>query len=102
MFKILVSEHARRDMNAIIAYISTDLDNPEAASAFACDVLDLYDRLEQNPMLYEFCRDAHLKQTGYRRATIKSYVVIYVPDEEAKIVKVHRIFHSSQNYTELI
>jgi len=42
--------------------------------------------------MYERCHDTCLEKEGYRRATIKNYVLVYKVDEAAKAVIIHRFF----------
>ena len=38
----------------------------------------------------------------YRILTVADYLVFYMANEEKKIVEIHRIFHGSQNISDLI
>ena len=102
MYRLDVSDHAEQDLDRIIAYIAEKLAAPIAASDFADAVYDCYDNLENNPYIYERCRDAKLKKEGYRRAVIKNYVLVYTVNEETKTVVVHRFFYGRQDYINLI
>ena len=102
MYKVEVTHHAEQDLDHIIAYISEKLAAPAAASDFIDAVYECYDYLENDPFLYEQCRDAKLKNEGYRRAVIKNYVLVYKVNEEEKIVTAHRFFYGRQDYVNLI
>lgn len=54
------------------------------------------------PLLYERCHDAFLEKEGYRKATIKNYVLVYKVDEAARAVTIHRFFYGAQDYVKLI
>jgi len=43
--------------------------------------------------MYERCHDACLEKEGYRKATIKNYVLVYKVDETAKAVIIYRFGH---------
>jgi plasmid stabilization system protein ParE len=102
MYNVETSQRADEDLERIIEYISMKLHAPKAASDFADSVYRCYEHLENNPYIYEACRDQWLKQEGYRRAVVKNYIVVYKIHEENKEVHVHAIFHGSQNYIDLI
>jgi len=102
MYDLEVSDKAEDDLDKIISYIADNLASPQAAASFADEVYECYERLEENPYLFEECRDVKLKKEGYRRAVIKSYVVVYKIYDEQKLVIVHRFFYSRQNYSNLI
>jgi plasmid stabilization system protein ParE len=102
MYRLDVSGNAEQDFDRIIAYITEKLVAPVAAADFADAVYDCYDSLENNPYIYERCRDAKLNKEGYRRAVIKNYVLVYRISEEAKMVVAHRFFYGRQDYADLI
>ena len=52
--------------------------------------------------MYEKCKDKRLEKEGYRRAVIKSYVLVYKIDEAFKKVTVIRFFYGAQDYIKLI
>ena len=102
MYSLDITDHAEEDLAKIITYIAESLNAPKAASDFADKVYDCYDRLEENPYIYEECRDAHLKKEGYRRAVISNYVMLYRIDENNKHIVVYRFFYGSQDYANLM
>ena len=101
MYSVEVSNNADYDLDRILSYIVEDLASPQAASSFTDEVYECYVKLEQNPFIYEECRDPRLQREGYRRAVIKNYVMLYKIYEN-RLVVVHRFFYGRQNYAELI
>ena len=102
MFSLEITASAENDLSEIISYIAMNLNAPKAATDFADEVFNCYDRLEENPYIYEECRDARLKKEGYRRAVIKNYVLIYKVYEGKNEVVVQRFFYGGQDYVHLI
>lgn len=102
MYNLDITDHADEDLDKILTYIEEDLSSPGAATAFADKVYECYDRLEDNPYIYEECRDPKLKAEGYRRAVIKNYILLYKIYENEKQVIVHRFFYGRQDYVNLI
>ena len=102
MYKVRVEEPAESDFQHIITYIAETLDATAAALSFMDEVDVCYDRLQENPYLYEQCREPYLQSEGYRRAVIGNYVLVYKVLEEQKEVEVHRFFYGQQNYTKFI
>ena len=102
MYNLDITDHAEDDLDKILSYISNVLNAPKAASDFADKVYDCYDRLEDNPYIYEECRDARLKKEKYRRAVIGNYVLLFRIHEDEKKVIVHRFFYGAQDYANLI
>lgn len=102
MYNVDVSDSAEQDLDRIIAYIAEKLAAPKAATDFVDAVYDCYDRLEENPYLFEQCRDPKLQKEGYRRAVIQNYIFLYKINEKSNMVIVHRFFYGRQDYINLI
>jgi len=101
MYRVDISNRADYELDKILTYISDDLAAPEAAVSFVDEVYECYDRLEENPYIYEAYRDPRLNREGYRRAVIKNYVMLYkIYDHE--LVIVHHFFYGGQDYTMLV
>ena len=101
MCKVEVSDKADYDLDCILAYISEDLDAPQAAALFADAVYDCYNRLENNPYIFEECRDPKLKRRGYRRAVIKNYIMLYKIHDDSLVI-IHHFFYGAQDYANLV
>jgi len=97
MYRLDVSDPAEDDLDRIIAYIAEKLEAPKAASDFADEVYGRFDHLENNPYIFEECRDPKLKAEGYRRAVIKNYILLYKVYEDEKLVIAHRFFYGGQS-----
>ena len=97
-YKLQITQMADRDLDAILTYIMVDLQNVEAAIHFADQVDEHYDKLIDNPYIYEECRQPLLKHSHYRKVAIGSYLLIYRVDDENRIVYVERFFSSMQDY----
>ena len=102
MYRLDVSDRAEQDLDLIITYIAEKLAAPIAAADFAGEVYDCYDHLENNPYMYEKCRDPTLQKEGYRRAVVKNYLLVFKVDDTAGEVTVYRFFHGTQDYANLI
>ena len=98
MFTPETTESADRDLDGIMDYIGRHLGNPEAALALLDEIDTVRETLETNPYAYPLCADADLADLGYRKAVIKAYIAVFEIDEAAKIVRILRYLHSSENY----
>ena len=85
-------------MDTIIRYITEDLANPKAASDFANELDEKYQKLEDHPLLFELSRNERLARLGYRRFVVGNYVVLYQVDEADSIVNISRMFYGKQDY----
>ena len=101
MYRVDISDRADYELDKILAYIAEDLAASQAAVSFVDEVYACYDRLEENPYIFEACRDPRLSREGYRRAVIKNYVMLYkIYDHE--LVIVHHFFYGGQDYAKLV
>jgi len=101
MYRVEISDRADYELDRILSYISEDLSAPQAASSFIDEIYECYDRLEQNPYIYEKCRDPKLRSEGYRRAIIKNYIILYKIYNDDLII-VHHFFYKGQDYTNMV
>ena len=102
MYRLVVSEFAHRDLDNIVSYIAVQLVNPTAATNFLNEIKKCYGHLKSNPLMYERCHDTFLEKEGYRKVTIRNYVLVYKVDEATKAVIIHRFFYGAQDYVKLI
>ena len=101
-YKIIETEQAQQDLSGIVEYIVSSLENLSAAAALLDGVEACYDNLERLPLMFEACRDPHLKALGYHKAGIKNYIMIYKVSEPEKTVFIMRFFHGRQDYEKLL
>ena len=97
MFTLEITEAAECDLDRITDYLCISLSNPQAALALLDEMDRLSDELESNPKAFPLCAADNLADLGYRKAILKSYIVVFEIDENK--VRVLRVFHSSENYS---
>ncbi|MGE4271257.1 MAG: type II toxin-antitoxin system RelE/ParE family toxin [Desulfitobacterium sp.] len=102
MYKLHVTELGNQDLGKIVSYIAVQLANPMAAGDFLDEVDKCYGYLKANPMMYAKCEDKLLKVEGYRKVSIKNYLLVYKINEETKTVNILRFFYGAQHYVNLI
>ena len=102
MYKVVIAPSANADLLNALKYIAYELENPQAATSLAEGVEKCYADLEEFPAAHELCRDPVLARMGYRRYAVGNYLVIFRIAEDAKEVRVVHIFHSLQNYHEIL
>ena len=101
-YKIEIAPLVNKDLEEILDYILRELSNPSAAADLLAEVESCYSNLEKMPEMYERCRDIRLKAMGYRRITVKNYVIIYRVMESIKTVYIMRCFYGGRDYEKLI
>ena len=101
-YKVESTPLANQDLDEILRYMAKELDNPSAAADFVDEVDLCYARLAEMPEMYERCRDVRLKALGYRRVTIKNYVMIYKVVQSINTVFIFRFFYGGRDYEKLL
>ena len=102
MYKVTITDAASGDLGEIIGYIATVLANPQAAASLADKIAACYDDLSRTPYMYSQCKNLRLQALGYRRVSIRNYIMVYRIDEERKTVYVLRFFYGPSDYERLI
>ncbi|MBR0197084.1 MAG: type II toxin-antitoxin system RelE/ParE family toxin [Kiritimatiellae bacterium] len=102
MYKVVISPSANADLLNTLKYIAYDLENPQAATNLADRFAKCYIDLQEFPSAHELCRDPVLAHAGYRRYAIGNYLVIFRVVDDVKEVRVLHIFHTLQNYLEIL
>ena len=98
MYTLDVTAAAEGDLDRITDYIGERLANPPAALALLDEIESVSDGIRTDPALFPLCVDPRLAKLGYRKAVVRSYVMVYEIDEAAEAVRVLRVFHSSEDY----
>jgi len=60
MYRVDISDRADYELDKILSYIAEDSVAPQTASSFVDEVYECYDRLEENPYIYETSHDPRL------------------------------------------
>lgn len=97
IYEVKVSEQAERDLRGIFKYIAFELQSPENASG-------QLDRLEEHILsldtMPERCRRYEKepwKGRGLRILPVDYYVVLYIPNEEKKMVTILRVMYAGRD-----
>ena len=102
MYKVELSESAKRDLRSARVYIADTLGNKTAAANLfnkAYKVLSsLSDFPERNPLV----RDALLAADGFRMQRINNYLAFYVIDSETQTVSILRVIHSRRDWVSIL
>lgn len=101
-YKLKISELAHDDIYEIVAYISGVLQNKTAAIRFLDELEDVYENLSKNPFMYEQSRIPRLARSGYRRIVVMNYILMYLVNEEDKIVNIARLFYGKRAYSKFL
>ena len=100
MYTLEITESAESDLAQITNYIGNVLANPPAALALLDEVERVSEALETTPEIFPLCSDSRLAELGYRKALVRTYILVYEIGYPERIVRVLRFFHGAENYSE--
>lgn len=101
-YKLLITNEAKCDIDEIISYIVNELKNPIAAENLLTKIELSFDTISSNPLAFPLCSDKRLRDGGYRKITVKNYIVFYRVDDINHIVYIMRVIYGRRNYIEII
>ncbi|MCL2771824.1 MAG: type II toxin-antitoxin system RelE/ParE family toxin [Oscillospiraceae bacterium] len=101
-YTVNISLAANNDLDEIFSYIANTLYAEQSAAKLMREIQDMILSLNEMPERFSLSLDSALASRGYRRATVKKYVILYTIDKKNKIVNVMRVFHGSMDYSKYI
>ena len=101
-YKVNLSIAANNDLDEIFSYITNTLLAAETDRNLMNEIQKMVLSLDGMPQRFSYSLDPTLAQRGYRRVLVKKYIVLFLVDEENKIVNVARVFHGSMDYQKYI
>ncbi len=102
MYKLRVMYAAAEDMHEISHYIVNTLSNHIAAKNLITQIEVTFQRIVCNPYMYELYPDKDLAEKGYRKVTVKNYMIFYIVTEEEKAVNIMRVIYGRRDHKNLI
>lgn len=104
-YDVVIDPNVVERLDEAVGYVLEVLGSPMAAARILDGFDELVSELERNPFSFPLAHDERLQGLGYRRGLIGRYIVLFrVRDggERRGTVWVTNLFHSSQNYQELV
>ena len=97
ILEVVISDQADADMRGIFEYIAFTLLAPENATGQLDRLENGILSLEQYPMRYRAYEKEPWHSRGLRVLSVDNYVVLYIPNEETKVVTVIRVMYGGRN-----
>ncbi len=86
------------DLDGIFEYIAGTLNVPESASSLIERIENAILTLREFPARTPLAKDAFLANKGYRTLFVDNFVVLYLIDDDASVVIVHRVVYGRRKY----
>lgn len=98
--RVEYSPEAITDLEKIKAYISDELDSPNAASRILGKIMDAAGTLKRFPYSGESLDGYVSVKTDYRRLVSGNYLIFYRVAQD--YVRIIRVIHGSRNYARIL
>ena len=95
-YKIIYTQKALADLDAVASYIKLKLCNISASDRIIENFFGEGDSLASFPTLYPLCNDAFLRAWGIRFVPVKNYLLFYVVREDESAVYVIRFLYAKR------
>lgn len=97
-YDVVAEESFGNDYESTTNYLDESLGNPQASKRLVVAIRDAVCLLKTMPSLHAISRKPVLAAREMREHPVGSYVIVYQVDEDAHVVRLHRLFHQSQQF----
>lgn len=101
-YKIIYTQKALADLDAVASYIKLKLCNISASDRIIENFFGEGDSLASFPTLYPLCNDAFLRAWGIRFVPVKNYLLFYVVREDESAVYVIRFLYAKRAWQNIL
>ena len=96
------TEIAEVDIDDTLEYISRDLANPDAATAFADELEFQLDEICKAPTTGRLVENEYLVRKDVRRFLVKNYIAYYIIDDERNSIVVLRVVYGKRDQDKIV
>ena len=97
IYEIEMTEAAKKDLQSIFEYIAFELQSPENASGQIDRLEEQILSLDTMPERYRKYEKEPWKSRGLRVLPVDNYVVLYIPDNNKKVVTILRVMYAGRD-----
>lgn len=101
-YKIIYTQKALADLDAVASYIKLKLCNISASDRIVENFFGEGDSLVTFPTRYPLCHDEVLHMWGIRFVPVKNYLLFYIVREDEQKVYVLRFLYSKRNWQKIL
>ena len=101
-YKIIYTQKALTDLDAVASYIKLKLCNISASNCIVENFFSEGDSLVAFPTRYPLCNDAFLRAWGIRFVPVKNYLLFYVVREAESTVYVIRFLYAKRAWQNIL
>lgn len=101
-YRVDISKPAENDLSEIVRYIASQLYAPISAIRMMELLEEAMAGLSDMPQRCPLVADERLSRMGYRKLTIRNYVVFFSIDEREKVVDIERILYGRRDWLRIV
>lgn len=101
-YNYVLTESAEADIDEAFDYIANDLENPDAASAFADELEERLEEVCKTPKAGRPVHNPYLKRDDIRRVLVKNYIAYYLIDEKKENIAVLRVVYNRHDQDKVL
>lgn len=101
-FTYQLMHRAEMDLEDIVSYISIELSNSQAATAFVDKLLISIEEIKRFPESGVCVDNEFVQNRAVRKKLIGNYIMYYLPDLKTKTIYVLRIVYGRRNIDEIL
>lgn len=101
-FTYQLMHRAEMDLEDIVSYISIELSNSQAATAFVDKLLISIEEIKRFPESGICVDNEFVQNRAVRKKLIGNYIMYYLPDLKTKTIYVLRIVYGRRNIDEIL
>ena len=97
-YRYKLTPAASQDLDDLAAYISVQLCAEESAVELLNEMEEAIIAACRYPQAAPAVNDKLLRSKGYRKLIVKNYIVLYIPDDESRVLNVMRVVYYARDY----
>jgi plasmid stabilization system protein ParE len=101
-YRVDLSAPAEADLYDIVSYIAIQFAAPMTATKMMETIENAMSGLEFMPERFALVADERLAAMGYRKLTVKNYIVFFTITEKDAVVDVERILHAKRDWANIL
>ena len=101
-YKVRTLLRAKREMEAIVRYITEELGNPQAATNLLDALLAQIQNLSVMPKIFPLVSDKKLAKRGIRFVPVGNFTVFFTVDEDEKYVNIASVMYNRRDWGNLL
>lgn len=97
-YRVRFTARSEEDLDEIFQYIAARLSAPDAAVSLLDEIEEQINRLCDFPYVGSAISDETLSARGYRKLTVKNYMIFYLVGEDERQVVIMRVLYGARRY----